>query len=60
MCLPFRFKGDTNIYCIFENNDIATLITTMKAYIRDNELQAKEIDALKEEIKQLKSIIDGR
>ena len=60
MCLPFRFKGDTNIYCIFENNDIATLITTMKAYIRDNELQAKEIDALKEEIKQLKSIIDER
>ena len=22
MCLPFRFKGDTNIYCIFKNDDI--------------------------------------
>lgn len=59
MCLPFRFKGDTNIYCIFNNDDIATLITTMKAYMLDNErltiaLQAKdlEIKRLKEMLKQ--------
>ena len=59
MCLPFRFKGDTNIYCIFNNDDIATLITTMKAYMLDNErltilVQAKdlEIERLKELLKK--------
>lgn len=47
MCLPFRFKEDTNIYCIFKNDDIATLITTMKAYMLDNELKDREIQRLK-------------
>ena len=51
MCLPFRFKGDENIYCIFEMNDIASLITTMKSYIQDNELKEAEI-------KRLQSIIE--
>lgn len=51
MCLPFRFKGDENIYCIFDMNDIASLVTTMKSYIQDNEL--KEL-----EIKRLQSIIE--
>lgn len=47
MCLPFRFKGDKNIYCIFRNDDIVTLITTMKAYMLDNELKEMEIAKLK-------------
>ena len=37
MCLPFRFKGDDSIYCIFDMEDIALLITTMKAYMEDND-----------------------
>ena len=52
MCLPFRFKGDNKIYTIFEHNDIAELITTMKAYIKDNELKAKEIEILKAKLKE--------
>lgn len=47
MCLPFRFKGDTNIYCIFKNDDIAELVTMMKTYMLDNELKDKEIQRLK-------------
>lgn len=47
MCLPFRFKGDDKIYCIFEQNDIAALITTMKSYMEDNDALRKEIDTLK-------------
>lgn len=50
MCLPFRFKGDSNIYCIFKNDDIATLITTMKSYMLDNEIKSREIERLKKEI----------
>ena len=60
MCLPFRFKGDENIYCIFKNDDIATLITMMKSYIRDNELKDMEIERLKQEIELLKKEVDGR
>lgn len=55
MCLPFRFKGDDNIYCIFRNDDIATLITMMKSYMRDNDLKDMEIERLKQEISRLKS-----
>lgn len=47
MCLPFRFKGDKNIYCVFKQDDIATLITTMKAYIQDNDQLRAENDALR-------------
>lgn len=47
MCLPFRFKGDENIYCIFKNDDIVSLITTMKAYMLDNELKDQEIARLR-------------
>ena len=47
MCLPFRFKGDSNIYCIFKNDDIAELITTMKSYMIDNELKDQEIKRLR-------------
>lgn len=52
MCLPFRFKGDNNIYCIFKNEDIAELITTMKAYMEDNERQRRIIDTLKDELER--------
>lgn len=50
MCLPFRFKGDNKIYTIFEHNDIAELITLMKAYIKDNELKAQQIKILEEKL----------
>lgn len=59
MCLPFRFKGDDKIYTIFEHNDIAELITTMKAYIRDNEIKEAEINALRKEIERLKGEIQN-
>ena len=52
MCLPFRFKGDDKIYCIFEHNDIASLITTMKTYMEDNDRLRAEVKALKKEIKR--------
>lgn len=54
MCLPFRFKGDSKIYTIFEHNDIAELITLMKSYIRDNELKTEQIRVLEEELKSLR------
>lgn len=54
MCLPFRFKGDENIYTIFEHNDIAELITLMKSYIMDNELKTEQIKALTKEIELLR------
>ena len=50
MCLPFRFKGDDKIYTIFEHNDIAELVTLMKAYIHDNEVKEQEIKLLKERL----------
>lgn len=50
MCLPFRFKGDTTIYCIFKNDDIATLITTMKAYMLDNERLRLENEQLRKQL----------
>ena len=50
MCLPFRFKGDDKIYTIFEHNDIAELITLMKAYIRDNELKTQQLKTMEEMI----------
>jgi len=50
MCLPFRFKGDTKIYTIFEHNDIAELITLMKTYIHDNELKTQQIKVLQEKL----------
>ena len=53
MCLPFRFKGDSKIYTIFEHNDIAELITLMKAYIKDNEEKAQQIKVLEEKLSEL-------
>ena len=53
MCLPFRFKGDSKIYTIFEHEDIAELITLMKAYMRDNELKAQQIKILEEKLNEI-------
>lgn len=54
MCLPFRFKGDSNIYVIMDFNDLSDLTTIYKSYIIDNDLKTKEILKLKEEVKKLK------
>lgn len=56
MVLPFRFKEDEDIYAIFDMDDIAGLITTMKAYMYDNDMKAKEIKVLKERLKEDESI----
>lgn len=50
MCLPFRFKGDENIYVVFDSNDIVNLVTTMKSYMHDNERLQQENLRLKIEI----------
>ena len=50
MCLPFRFKGDEKIYTIFEHQDIAELITTMKAYKHDNEFKKQQIEVLQQQL----------
>lgn len=50
MVLPFRFKNDENIYAIMEFDNIAELVTTMKAYMYDNEVKDKEIKLLKEKL----------
>lgn len=47
MCLPFRFKGDSNIYTIFDNNDIMSLIQLMKTYMEDNDRLRAELEVLK-------------
>jgi hypothetical protein len=47
MCLPFRYKGKDKIYCIFDFDDIAELISTMKSYMQDNDLKDLEIQRLK-------------
>lgn len=59
MCLPFRFKGDDKIYTIFEHNDIAELITLMKAYIRDNELKTEKIKRLEEKLNEIKDTTES-
>lgn len=51
MCLPFRFKGDDQIYVIMRNQDLMELVTMMKAYINDNEKLQKKVDILKEKIR---------
>lgn len=39
MCLPFRFKDDKNIYAIIDFDDLASLVTTLKAYEIELEIQ---------------------
>lgn len=50
MTLPFRFKEDTNIYAIFDFDDIAELITMYKALIMDNDVKTQELQILKEQV----------
>lgn len=52
MCLPFRFKGDNNIYVIMDINDLTDLSTTLKSYAIDNETKEKEIFELKRMLKE--------
>lgn len=44
MCLPFRFKGDENIYVILDFDDLAALTTSLKAYMIENEILTKELN----------------
>jgi hypothetical protein len=50
MCLPFRFKGDDQIYIVMRNQDIMELITMMKAYMQDNERMLEELKILRNKI----------
>lgn len=36
MCLPFRFKDDTDIYVIMDFEDLADIVTELKAYKAEN------------------------
>lgn len=49
MCLPFRFKGDDQIYVVFRNQDIMELITMMKTYMHDNDILRAQVEQLKKE-----------
>lgn len=60
MCLSFRFKGDTNIYCIFDNDDIANLITMMKAYMENNDKLNALLEIKDLEIQRLKDLLSKR
>ena len=53
MCLPFRFKEDTNTYVIFDFDDIAELVQYAKAYMLDNAVKEKEIELLKAQVDKL-------
>lgn len=50
MCLPFRFKGDKDIYVIMDIDDLTELSNTLKAYMIDNDKKAKEIEILKKQL----------
>jgi hypothetical protein len=41
-CLPFRFKNDSKKYVVIELDDLAQLITTMKAYMIELDRRDKE------------------
>jgi hypothetical protein len=49
--LPFRFKNDENIYIIMKDSSIIELVNMCKAYRQDNEVKAREIELLKEQLK---------
>lgn len=54
MCLPFRFKGDTQVYTVMRNEDIMELVTMMKTYIQDNERMRAEIEILRKKLNERK------
>ena len=33
MCLPFRFKGDEDIYCVMKFEDIAEIVSELRSYM---------------------------
>lgn len=49
--LPFRFKNDDKVYIIMESCNIIELVNMCKAHIRDNDVKTKEIELLKERLK---------
>lgn len=49
--LPFRLKNDENIYIIMKDSSIIELVNMCKAYRQDNEVKAREIELLKEQLK---------
>ena len=49
--LPFRFKNDDKVYIIMESCNIIELVNMCKAYTQDNDMKAKEIELLKEQLK---------
>lgn len=51
MALPFRFKTDDVNYIIMEACNIINLVTMIKAYEQDNDMKAKEIQLLKEQLR---------
>jgi hypothetical protein len=55
MALPFRFKGDENTYIIMEDDSIIELINTLKAYKIDNDAKSREMELLKQKLKDLEA-----
>jgi hypothetical protein len=49
MCLPFRFKGDDQVYVVLRNQDLMELITMMKTYMHDNDILRAQIESLRKE-----------
>lgn len=46
MCLPFRFKEDTNIYNVMMFDDIAELVSHYKQIKQENEILRLQLEAL--------------
>lgn len=54
--LPFRFKGEDKIYIIMQAFNIAELVNMCKAYKHDNEVKTKEIQLLKQQLKEQQEV----
>ena len=52
MTLPFRFKGDENIYTVTQFEDIATLVTMYKSVENTNRILEAQLQVVKEKLKQ--------
>lgn len=52
MTLPFRFKGDENIYTVTQFEDIATLVTMYKSVEKTNRILEAQNHVLREKLKQ--------
>lgn len=51
--LPFRFKNDENIYIIMQDCNIIELVNMCKTYKHECEIKAKELELLKEQLKNM-------